>query len=115
MAKIILNKMQFFASHGHYDAEQVKGGRFTVDVEIDMGDPEAVETDKLSDTVDYARIYSLVKKEMAIPSKLLEHIAGRIFKAVRSELEGQAKVKVRISKLNPPLGLVERVCVELEG
>jgi len=115
MAKIILNKMHFYAFHGHYPVEQVKGGKFTVDVELEFDDPPAIQTDELGDTVNYAEIYDIVKKEMSIPSKLLEHVAGRILHSIREKLGSTGMVRLKVSKLNPPLGIMESVSVELEG
>ena len=45
-----------------------------------------------------------VKEEMAVPSNLLEHVAGRILRRVRSAFPYVEKASVTISKLNPPLG-----------
>ena len=36
------------------------------------------QTDDVADTVNYADVYEAVKAEMAIPSRLLEHVCGRI-------------------------------------
>jgi dihydroneopterin aldolase len=41
---------------------------------------------------------------MAIASKLLEHVAKRIIDRIFSELEMVKKAKVKVAKVNPPLG-----------
>ena len=41
---------------------------------------------------------------MAIPSKLLEHVGLRIINKIKSELSFIEKVKVTVSKINPPIG-----------
>ena len=40
----------------------------------------AMQTDDVADTVSYADVYEAVKAEMKVPSKLLEHVGGRIVK-----------------------------------
>ena len=62
-----------------------------------------METDRLEDTLSYADLVALVKREMAQPSALLEHVAGRIAKAVLLSYPQAEQVMVRITKLNPPM------------
>ena len=55
-----------------------------------------------------------VKREMEIPSNLLEHVARRIGEGVRSSFPAVTSVRVKVSKLNPPLGgQMESVSVEV--
>lgn len=61
-------------------------------------------TDCVNDTISYADLLAVTKREMAQPSQLLEHVAGRIGKAVVSEFQGVEKAEVKILKLNPPMG-----------
>ena len=71
----------------------------------------------LEDTVNYARIYDIVKAEMEIPSDLLEHVAGRIQRAIVAEFPEFERFSVRVSKRNPPVeGPVEwsRVTIRYE-
>jgi dihydroneopterin aldolase len=51
---------------------------------------------------------------MAIPSKLLEHVAKRIIDRIFLELPSVEKSMVSVSKINPPInGDVEKVTVSL--
>ncbi len=104
MAKLILENMEFYAFHGHYAEEQQIGGRYRVDVDIETDIAHAAETDNLNDAVDYSRVYTIVKQEMAVVSHLMEHLAGRIAKAVKDQLGITGPVTVSVSKLNPPVG-----------
>jgi dihydroneopterin aldolase len=61
-------------------------------------------SDKLEDTVNYQQVYDIVKREMEVPSKLLEHVAGRIVSSLHAELSGIESVAVKVYKMNPPLG-----------
>ena len=102
--KIKLQNMEFFACHGHLPEEQLIGRYFYVDVAVETTEDKAMDTDNLEDTVNYQDIYTIVKREMAIPSHLLEHAAGRIVNSLKAELPTINKVKVCIRKNNPPLG-----------
>jgi len=104
MGQLILENIEFYAFHGHYDEEQTIGGRFSVDLVIDTNMSKAAESDLLEDTVDYSKIYELVETEMDKPSRLLEHLAMRIIKAVYTLSDRITSVKVTVSKLNPAIG-----------
>jgi dihydroneopterin aldolase len=94
--------MRFHASHGVTEEERLTGGIFLADISYTI-DTDAVETDCIEDTVDYAEIYDLIKEEMMKPSKLIEHVAGRIMKAVKNKFPQVPQMTVKISKLNPPV------------
>src|SRR5690606_21472863 len=65
---------------------------------------KASRTDLLKDTVDYVHLKNIVKREMDIRSKLLEHVAQRIIDTILEELPDVLKIKVSIAKKNPPIG-----------
>jgi len=116
MAKIIMENMEFYGFHGHYAEEQLTGGRYGVDIVIDTNDPRAIDTDDLNDTIDYSAIYGVVRREMAVPSKLIEHLTGRILRSVRESIGDAGKITVKVSKLSPPVGgKMESFSVVLEG
>ncbi len=111
---IEINDMEFYAHHGCFEEEQQIGTRFLVDLIMDTPDCTAAFTDNLGDAVDYAQAYRLVAAQMEIPSKLIEHVAARILKAVTYEFD-LADCTVRISKMTPALGgKTGRSCVTLK-
>jgi dihydroneopterin aldolase len=106
--------MRFHASHGVTEEERLIGGTFLADISYTI-DTDAVETDCIEDTIDYAEIYDLIKKEMMKSSKLIEHVAGRIMKAVKNKFPQISEITVKISKLNPPVnGETGRVTVTIK-
>lgn len=104
MGFIQIENMEFYSFHGHFKEERIVGNRFLVDltIETDMTIPAA--SDNLKDAVNYQRVYQIVRQQMEQKSFLLEHIAGRILDAVYAEMKGIAKVTVKVSKMNPPMG-----------
>lgn len=104
MGQIQIENMEFYSFHGHFREEQIVGSKFLVDLtlETDMDVPS--ESDNLKDAVNYQRAYEIVKHEMEKKSHLLEHIAGRIIKALYAEMTGIKRITVKVSKMNPPMG-----------
>lgn len=102
--RIILNGMRFYAYHGVMPQENVVGHEYTVDMELDVDFSRAMLTDDLDDTVSYADVYEILKSEMAVPSKLLEHVVCRISKTIFTKYDAVKKVKIRLMKQNPPMG-----------
>ena len=101
---IELEEMRFWAHHGCLESERKKGNLFIVDFKGEMDMSRAVESDDLEDTVNYADIYKVIQKEMEKPSELLEHVAGRIVKAVAERFPEFVRFSVRVSKRRPPVG-----------
>lgn len=104
MAIISLENMEFFAYHGCYREEQLTGTRFLVDLWIETDTTTAEYSDVLADTINYQDIYLLVKEEMEKRSKLLEHVGRRILNRIRSNYPQIRSARVKVAKINPPLG-----------
>ena len=104
IAKISLEGMEFFANHGYYDEEQKIGNKFGVDVSIMVDVYKAEESDSLSQTVNYEKLYTIVKEEMIKPFWLLENIGNRIIQRVFDAFSKVNTVEVTVSKFNPPVG-----------
>ena len=104
MAQLVLKSMEFYAFHGHYPEEQKIGGKYKVDLFFDTDAHKAEASDELSDTVDYSKVYEIVRQEMEKPSKIMEHLARRILDAVRANMKDIDHVTVKLTKMNPPVG-----------
>ena len=104
MGKVRVNNIRIFAYHGCLKEEASIGSDYRVDIVVSADLKTASQSDNLEDTVDYVHINAIVKEEMQIRSKLLEHVAKRISDRIFSELKLVSKVKISISKLNPPIG-----------
>lgn len=101
---IELESMKFYAFHGVSPQETRVGNNFVVDVTLSAPLDKAVASDELQYTINYADVYNIIKQEMAIPSKLLEHAAGRILHSLKKHFPALNEVEVKLSKLNPPFG-----------
>ncbi|HEY9115207.1 MAG TPA: dihydroneopterin aldolase [Bacteroidales bacterium] len=114
MAIISIEGMEFFAYHGCFAEEQIIGTKFQVDLFLEVNTEKAEHSDHLSDTVNYQSVYQLVKAEMQIKSKLLEHFGRRVLDKIQAEFPGVEDASIKVRKLNPPLGgKIDFVSVEL--
>jgi len=115
MGTIKLKNIRTFSYHGCLIEEGKIGSDYSVDLEVKTNLKQSSESDNLKDTVDYVHLNRIVVEEMAIRSNLLEHVAKRIIDRALSELETVSRIKVAVSKINPPIGGdVEAVTIEME-
>ncbi len=103
-SKIYLRNMRFHAFHGVLPQEGIVGNDYLVNLVLDYDFSSAMKTDDLQGTLNYAEVYQKVREEMAVPSKLLEHVAGRIAHRLFSDFPEIQKLQLSITKVNPPMG-----------
>ena len=115
MGIIKLKNIRTYSFHGCLVEESKIGSDYSVDLEIKTDMRKSMETDELEDTVDYVHLNKIVREEMAIRSKLLEHVAHRIVQRVFREIASVSRIIVAVSKINPPIGGdVDAVTIQLE-
>ncbi len=91
------------------------GSEYRVDLSVKANLKPSAKTDQLADTVDYVHLNRIVKQEMAVRTKLLETVADLILDRILREIPLVNKVKIKVSKLNPPIGgNVEMVSIIME-
>lgn len=103
-SSIFINNLQLYAFHGVLPQERVVGGDYSVDLRVHYNISRAIETDRLENTISYADLCALIQREMAQPSALLEHVAGRMAQAIIRAYPQVEKIWIRITKQNPPMG-----------
>ncbi len=103
-SKIYLRNVRFHAFHGVLPQEGIVGNDYLVNLVLDYDFSAAIKTDDLQGTLNYAEVYQKVREEMAVPSKLLEHVAGRIAHRLFSDFPEIQKLQLSITKVNPPMG-----------
>jgi dihydroneopterin aldolase len=114
MARISLEGMEFYSHHGYYREEQIIGTRFIIDFHFDADTTEAQRSDELKKTVNYHTVYAMIRKEMALDSRLIEHVAWRILSKAHQNFPEIGFAQIKISKMNPPLGgQTQKVCITL--
>lgn len=112
--EVDLRGLSIFTHHGVSDAEQEIGQRLEFDVSFDVPDCDAVLTDRLEDTVDYAEVGDIValaatERSYRTLERLCHVVAERL-----GERFGSENIRVRAAKPEPPLPLAMReVAVEV--
>lgn len=101
---IYLKEIRCYAYHGVAPQENLIGNEYVIDLKLKVDISRASQTDDVEDTVSYADVYELVKTEMAISSKLLEHVGGRIATKLFEVFPTIEEIELRLSKRNPPMG-----------
>jgi dihydroneopterin aldolase len=112
---INIEGINLYAYHGCLEEEARIGGNYVVDVYMTTDFTEATKTDDLGSTIDYCAVYEICKAEMAVRSKLIEHVAHRIYKKISDTFPPLQTVHIRVTKLAPPMnGDVQSVSVEIK-
>ena len=112
---IAIEGLKIYAYHGILEQERRVGNLFEVSLSITYDFSKAIESDSLDDTISYAYLCALIRREMSIASGLLEHVAGRIMKAVRNNFSTITHGCVTVKKLTPPISMqMNAVGVKIE-
>lgn len=100
---ILLENLKFHAFHGVMPQETLVGNEYVVNLKMVVDLSYVFQSDDVVDTINYAEVYAVVKKEMDVPSKLIEHVAYRILKALRDTFPLIVGIELKLSKRNPPM------------
>lgn len=104
MDKIIIKGLKIYAFHGVNKEEKDQGQNFIIDAVLYVDLSKAGNTDKVSDTVSYAKVTKTIIKTVNEKSyDLLEKVATRIIQQVFNEFLSIKKVDVTIKKPEAPI------------
>jgi dihydroneopterin aldolase len=107
---VFVRGLEFEGNHGNTAAERRGTRRFRVNVTLELPLTAAIASDKIVDTVNYARVSEII---VALGTKstfkLLEALAGAMGQKVL-ELYPQARVAIELEKLAPPCPGVPAAC-----
>jgi len=102
MLTIKLKQLRFFAHHGLYEEERKVSNEFIVDLEISF-DAVATVITKMNETINYIKLYELVKKHMLQTTDLLETLATAIAEDIHQSYSQVKKISIAITKKYPPV------------
>jgi dihydroneopterin aldolase len=112
---IEVNGIKIYAFHGCLEEEAKIGGNYLVDVMLNTNFFNAAENDDLTQTINYVDINKIVCEEMAIRSKLIEHVGQRIIKRIKKEIKNITYLRIKVTKICPPInGDVDNVAIIIE-
>lgn len=101
---ILLENVRFHAFHGVLPQERKVGNDYRVNLRIKYDISQAMKSDDVNDTLNYAEVYQLLSQEMCVPSALLERVAGRIGDRLFRRFPKIEEIHLSIIKENPPMG-----------
>ena len=101
---IELSNIHLYAYHGVLPQENKVGAWYTLDLQATISNLDSIASDNIEATVNYAEIYEVICEEMKIPSKLLEHVCGRILERLFEKFAIIEKIEITLTKDTPPMG-----------
>lgn len=101
---VALPEMEFFARHGLYDFERAKGNQFILTVKACCELPNDADFPSIDATLDYEKIYALVKPIMEKPEDLLEQVLVSMERSIRPQFPQLSALELSLMKRNPPMG-----------
>ena len=114
LVTIEVTGLSLYTHHGVSEAEREIGQRLVLDVRFDVGEPDALITDRVEDTVDYGEVcqtVALVAQQRSY--KTLERLCTAIADRLLEDYDAES-VWVRAAKPEPPIPLpVQEVSVEV--
>jgi dihydroneopterin aldolase len=102
MVTIKLKQLRFFAHHGLYEEERKVSNEFIVDLEVGFESVVPVIT-KMNETINYIKLYELIKKYMLQTSDLIESLAMKITDDIHHLYPQVKKISISITKKYPPV------------
>ena len=115
MSILSIKNLKIPAKHGVYDFEKNKTGVFEIDIRIHLDLENAMMSDDLKDTVDYAKLVELAKRVFVKRDcNLIEYVAGKICEKIMEKYAVE-KVIVKVRKPHAPINAdLDTVEVEVE-
>ena len=109
-----ISGLSLYTRHGVSEAERELGQRLVIDIAMELADCDALVTDRVEDTVDYAEVceqVALAAQERSY--RTLERLCAAIADRLTDRYSTDS-VRVKASKPEPPIPLmVEEVSVEV--
>jgi len=105
--RIQLRSIRVMGTHGVLPEERSRAQPFEVDLDLWVDLADAAGSDRLADTVDYARVAEAAAATVSGPPsyELLEALAGAIARVTQDVDHRIAAVTVGLRKLQPPLAM----------
>ena len=101
MLTIHLHHLKFQAFHGLHEEEKIVGGTFEVNADIKMKESGSIK--EITQTLDYSKVYEVIKEIMLHPEALLETLVQKLIDSI-SKLDSRIiEITLTVTKCNPPI------------
>ncbi len=105
MFTIHLHHLKFFCYHGLHAEEKILGKNYEVNTDITFFENGSIT--RLHQTIDYAKVYEIIKQRMNKPTALLETVAQDLAQLIYKADNRITAISISIKKLHPPLAQFE--------
>jgi len=102
--QVMVSELKLFGYHGIYEEERLQGTFFQFDLNVSTDFSGAIDNDQLDDSLNYVKLIEIVKQENEKPSDMLESLGDRIAKTIFDAYPLAKGLRLKIQKLNPPIG-----------
>ncbi|HUS03891.1 MAG TPA: dihydroneopterin aldolase [Chitinophagaceae bacterium] len=106
MITILLYNLKFYSFHGVHEEERILGNEYEVNADVQFHE-ESTEINSLSQSINYADVYALIKKRMHIPTPLLETVVMDIGNTIHEQYDYVRSIRVSLKKVHPPIQSIE--------
>ncbi|HBY32794.1 MAG TPA: dihydroneopterin aldolase [Clostridiales bacterium] len=104
MDKIVLKNMRFRSFSGVLSEEKAEGQNFVVTLTLELKEIPGCRTDKLSDTVDYGKVFAMTKEYVEHTScDLIEYMAENIIIRIMRCFSLVERITCEIQKPTAPI------------
>ena len=113
---IEINKLRIYAYHGVDKQERLIGNDYEVSIKLTYPISNAMKSDDLIQTLNYAEVIKITKDVMSTPSCILENVVERMRISLTSAFPLITHGKITVAKLSPPItGIqIESVAISFE-
>jgi dihydroneopterin aldolase len=102
--KILLKDIKLYGYHGVFEKEQEIGQYFHINIELTLDLKKAGITDELENTVDYSKVYDIIKNiNNNNKFRLIESFAHNISEEIMSTFDKIKDVTVQVRKPDAPI------------
>ena len=102
MITVQLNDLLFNAFHGIHEEEKILGNEYIVDASLEFDEKKDTIL-HINDTINYAVIYSIIRKKMIVPTPLLETLVMDIGNEIHLQFPFSKSITISIKKMYPPI------------
>lgn len=105
MFTIHLHNLKFFSFHGLHEEEKILGKEYDVNADVTFEENGLVN--RLHQTIDYVKIYDIIKQRMNVPTHILETVAQDLAQLIYKADNRITSIHISIKKIHPPIAAFE--------
>ena len=106
MITIHLHNLKFYSYHGVHEEENILGNEYEVNADVQFHE-EQTQIDSLSETINYADLFKIIKNRMQIPTQLLETVVMEIGNSIYEKYNYVRSINISLKKNHPPIEGIE--------